>query len=335
MLIRRFFSVLYLSAVIQSKKCIFYGEAYKGTTLIKTIKNEFDLEESSKISDRIKEYLKNLQKEYKWVYLSLFFDALEQGAFEAKNAENLEKLGIKTKEITCINPAKNWLIYAKLSDVKAAESKFGDTDIDVLYSPIVLMQKEIEKQKLSTAKTLFIYACKEIFAICITSGNGVKYATVCKLDEDDDDLARPLTAKGHKQARKMDFITNVDESFNNMDGLENLDDMLKTGDSQEEFADLDYDINMPESTDVTASVSIFGRDMSMYRYISLALKEFYSNPLYEGDFIENVVIFDATERTSATFLHYLENELLVKTAVYPVDTLKTMTELMKKELEND
>ena len=120
MLIRRFFSVLYLSAVIQSKKCIFYGEAYKGATPIKTIKNEFDLDESGKISDRIKEYLKNLQKEYKWVYISLFFDALEQGAFEAKNAENLEKLGIKTKEITCINPAKNWLIYAKISDVKAS-----------------------------------------------------------------------------------------------------------------------------------------------------------------------------------------------------------------------
>ena len=75
--------------------------------------------------------------------------------------------------------------------------------------------------------------------------------------------------------------------------------------------------------------------MSMYRHISLAIKEFYTNPLYEGDFIENVVIFDAMERTSATFLHYLQNELLVKTAVYPVDTLKTMTELMKKELEND
>lgn len=333
MLIRRFFSVLYLSAVIQSKKCIFYGEAYKGATPIKTIKNEFDLEESGKISDRIKEYLKNLQKEYKWVYISLFFDALEQGAFEAKNAENLEKLGIKTKEIACINPAKNWLIYAKLSDVKAAESKFGDTDIDVLYSPIVLIQKEIEKQKLSTAKTLFIYACKEIFAICITSGNGAKYATVCKLDEDDGDENVEFDKENSDEID--DFITNVDESFNNMDGLENLDDMLKTGDSQEEFADLDYDINMPESTDVTASVSIFGRDMSMYRYISLALKEFYSNPLYDGDFIENVVIFDATERTSATFLHYLENELLVKTAVYPVDTLKTMTELMKKELEND
>ena len=92
---------------------------------------------------------------------------------------------------------------------------------------------------------------------------------------------------------------------------------------------------MPASTDVATSVSIFGRDMSMYGYISLALKEFYTNPLYESDFIEDVVIFDATERTSATFLHYLQNELLVKTEVYPVDTQKIMTELMIKELKND
>ena len=125
MLIRRFFSVLYLSAVIQSKKCLFYGEAYKGAKLLKTIKAEFDLDESGVVSERANEYIRNLQKEYKWVYLSLFFDALEQGAFEAKNADNLEKLGIKTKEITCINPTKNWLIYAKHSDVKAAEEKFS------------------------------------------------------------------------------------------------------------------------------------------------------------------------------------------------------------------
>ena len=333
MLIRRFFSVLYLSAVIESKKCLFYGEAYKGAKLLKTIKIEFDLDEQGVISKKAEEYLKNLQKEYKWVYVSLFFDALDQGVFEARNAEHLEKLGIKTKEISCINPAKNWLVYAKLSDVKAAEEKFDDTDIDVLYSPIALIQKEIEKQNLPTANTLFIYSCKEIFAICITSDDGAKYATVCKTDEYD---ASENTEFDKENSDEIDdFITDVDDSFNNLDGLEDLENMLKTSGNEEEFADLDYDINMPESTDVTASVSIFGHDMSMYRHISLAIKEFYTNPLYEGDFIENVVIFDAMERTSATFLHYLQNELLVKTAVYPVDTLKTMTELMKKELEND
>ena len=333
MLIRRFFSVLYLSAVIESKKCLFYGEAYKGAKLLKTIKIEFDLDEQGVISKKAEEYLKNLQKEYKWVYVSLFFDALDQGVFEVRNAEHLEKLGIKTKEISCINPAKNWLVYAKLSDVKAAEEKFDDTDIDVLYSPIALIQKEIEKQNLPTANTLFIYSCKEIFAICITSDDGAKYATVCKTDEYD---ASENTEFDKENSDEIDdFITDVDDSFNNLDGLEDLEDMLKTSGNEEEFADLDYDINMPESTDVTASVSIFGHDMSIYRYISLALKEFYTNPLYEGDFIENIVIFDATERTSATFLHYIENELLVKTAVYPVNTLKTMTELMKKELEND
>ena len=333
MLIRRFFSVLYLSAVIQSRKCLFYGEAYKGAKLLKTIKAEFDLDEPGVVSDRANEYVRNLQKEYKWVYLSLFFDALEQGAFEAKNADNLEKLGIKTKEITCINPTKNWLIYAKHSDVKAAEEKFTDIGVDVLYSPIALTQKEIEKHNLPTANTLFVYSCEEGFTICITSSEGVKYAAVCK--ENDEEYSDSADFDKENSDEIDDFIANVDESFNTMDGLDDLGEMLKMDDNDEEFADLDYDINMPESTDVTASVSIFGRDMSIYHYISLALKEFYTNPLYEGDFIENVVIFDATQRTSATFLHYIENELLVKTAVYPVNTLKTMTELMKKELEND
>ena len=67
MSLRSFFSVLYLSVVIESKKCLFYGEAYKGSKLLKTVKSEFDNDDTGEVSAKAKEYLKNLQKEYKWV----------------------------------------------------------------------------------------------------------------------------------------------------------------------------------------------------------------------------------------------------------------------------
>ena len=88
---------------------------------------------------------------------------------------------------------------------------------------------------------------------------------------------------------------------------------------------------MPASSDVTASVSLFGRDMNTYQYITTALKEFYSNPNYKSDFIERVVILD-NEKTSATFLQFLEAELMVQAISYKIDSLKIMTELMIDEV---
>ncbi|MBF0984656.1 MAG: hypothetical protein HXK63_05945, partial [Campylobacter sp.] len=133
MSLRSFFSVLYISVVIESKKCLFYGEAYKGSKPLKTIKSEFDNDDTGAVSARAKEYLKNLQKEYKWVYVSLFFDALSQGAVGPKNMSALEKAGIDPKELTFINPAPGWIFYVKMQDVKKAENLFGDTDVSLLY----------------------------------------------------------------------------------------------------------------------------------------------------------------------------------------------------------
>ena len=331
MSLRSFFSVLYLSVVIESKKCLFYGEAYKGSKPLKTVKSEFDNDDTGAVSAKAKEYLKNLQKEYKWVYVSLFFDALSQGALGPKNMSALEKTGIDPKELTFINPAPGWIFYVKTQDVKKAENLFSDTDVSLLYSPLALVHDRILSQNLVGKNALYVYAHREICAICIVHKNISKFAAVCKLEESSEETAFDKV----RSSEIDDFIESVDEDFANFDGVESLDELLKLDGSADEFEDLGYDINMPASTDVATSVSIFGRDMSMYGYISLALKEFYTNPLYESDFIEDVVIFDATERTSATLLHYLQNELLVKTEVYPVDTQKIMTELMIKELKND
>ena len=88
---------------------------------------------------------------------------------------------------------------------------------------------------------------------------------------------------------------------------------------------------MPTSSDVTASVSLFGHDMSMYQHIITAIKEFYTNNNYKSDFIEQIIIFD-NEKTSATFLQFLESELLVQTTSYTINSLEIMTSLMIEEI---
>ena len=79
-----------------------------------------------------------------------------------------------------------------------------------------------------------------------------------------------------------------------------MDDFL-SDDKPKEFEDLNYELNMPASTNVEKSVAIFGRDMKMFDYIAKAMKEFYENPIYGGDFIEQIIVFENTKNKCDLF----------------------------------
>ncbi|WP_172200012.1 hypothetical protein [Campylobacter sp. RM16188] len=329
--IRRFFSILYLSVVIEAKQCLFYGKVMRGGKVIKTVEAKFDNDNENNINDKIINYLKRQQKEYKWLYLALFFDSLRQGALPCRSDDDFKKFGIDLKSIGYTKVDKNWYVYADLIDIAEAKAKFKNIGVDLIFSPIALLHKMILQKGLSEKNTLYIYNHKDSFALCIASHSELKFGAFAKTT---DTVASIGEEAGEFDKESIDdiddFIAEVDSSFESLDSLDSLDDLVKTQGNEEDFADLDYDINMPNSSDVTASVSIFGRDMSMYQYITSALREFYSNPLYESDFIEQIIIFD-NAKTSATFLHFLETELLVETSIYPINTLKLMTELMIDE----
>ncbi|QCD52046.1 hypothetical protein [Campylobacter sp. RM16192] len=333
--IRRFFSVLYLSVVIESKQCLFYGIVTRNGKTIKTIKAEFDNENPDILNEKIIDFIKRQQKEYKWVYIAVFFDYMGQGAIACRNEDEFKLFNIDPKNVGFTKISDGWFVYADLMDIAQMKVKFKPIGIDFLYSPIALMHKAIIDKKENKKNTLYIYSHKDSFALCIANKGKFKFASFTKTGESigvssDDDL----DFNQEKIDDIDDFIAEIDSDVESLDGIDNLDNMLKSGSTTDEFADLDYDINMPVSKDVAASVSIFGRDMSMYQYIVNTLKDFYLNPMYDGDFIEQIVIFDNI-KTSATFLHYLETELMVETAAYPVNTLKMMTELMMSEAKDD
>jgi len=148
---------------------------------------------------------------------------------------------------------------------------------------------------------------------------------------------RSINLSGYviQSASNIDKITTdlsiIEEDNTNMvDDFKSLDDFL-SDDKPKEFEDLNYELNMPTSTNVEKSVAIFGRDMKMFDYIAMAMKEFYKNPLYCGDFIEQIIVFENT-KTSATFLQYLQSELFVETSSYPINTNHIMNEIMQEEI---
>ncbi|CAD7287465.1 hypothetical protein LMG7974_00344 [Campylobacter majalis] len=327
--IRKLFSNLFLSVIIEGSECLFYGRVFKNGKVVKTLQAKFTEIDPNNIDEKVIAYIKRQEDAYYGVYIALLYTDDFQGALPTLNKEDFKRYNIRTDDVVTlsINYAS---IYADISAVNLARNTFGQNSIDLLYSPIALMFYEIRRQGVSEKTTMYIYSYGSTSALSIFKDKKMKFATFFKIKNDTDDDDTPKIFKKENITDIDNLIIEDENKMSSMDDFTSLDDLIM--EKPKEFEDLGYDLNMPNSSDVATSVTIFGRDMSMFRYINSALKEFYTNPIYDGDFIEQVIVFDST-KTSATFLHYVETELFVETSVHTVDALKDMNELMTQEIE--
>lgn len=330
--IRRLFSNLFLSVVIEGSECVFYGRVFKNGKSIKTLNAKFTDINPTSIDDKVIQYIKRQEEAYYAVYIALFYNDRLQGALPTLQPDEFKKFNIKNDGITSINIANEFSIYTDILGISRMRDTFGKQSIDMLYSPIALLYTQVLRRGVSEKTTLYLYNHQDSAALAIFSEQKMKFATFITTDKVDNITPSDIFKK-EDIAEIEDLIIKDEEGINSIDDFKSLDDLLNSDENKtkDDFEDLGYDINMPASNNVAASVTIFGRDMNMFKYITTAIKEFYKNPLYNGTFVEQIIIFD-NAKTSATFLQYLQSELLVETAVYPVDTLHIMNDLMYEEL---
>jgi len=65
--------------------------------------------------------------------------------------------------------------------------------------------------------------------------------------------------------------------------------------------------------------------------LNKVLKEFYSNPLYEGSFIDNVFLY-TQDSVDESIIEYIENELFLSVSQKKVDIDEEILELTYKEV---
>ena len=328
--IRKLFSNLFLSVVIEGNECIFYGQVFRNGKLIKTTNAKFTDIDIESIDDRVKRYIEEQEKLYFGVYVSVFFNDNSQGALPSASFDDYKKFSINTRNLTNLVMQDSWSIYANANAIKKYKNLFGQGSVDLIYSPIALLFHELIKRGISPKTTLYLYIHTHSFALTIFKDKQMKLSTFLNIN-DTEESNEEIESLQEEDITDIDnLIIKEEDNTNIVDDFKSLDDFL-SDDKPKEFEDLNYELNMPTSTNVEKSVAIFGRDMKMFDYIAMAMKEFYKNPLYCGDFIEQIIVFENT-KTSATFLQYLQSELFVETSSYPINTNHIMNEIMQEEI---
>lgn len=330
--VRRLFSNLFLSVVYEENDCQIYGRVFRRGKVVKTIEAKFENVHEEEGRVKLLSYLSRQENSYHDTYVALFFADGSQGALPTTKQSEFNKYGVNPAGLTSIAVDDKFSIFADSEAIAQAKSSLADMHVDLIYSPIALMYDRIMARGQSHKTSLYIYGHADSYALGIFKGQELCFATFFKVSDEQSaatEMADSLDSEDITDISNL--IAAEEDDARHLDDFQSLDDFL-SADEDGGFADIDYDINMPESSDVAASVAIFGRDMSIFSYITTAIKEFYHNQIYSGNFIEEIVIFDSAH-VSATFLQYLQTELLVEASVVSVNTAKLINELMLKDID--
>lgn len=315
--IRKLFANLFISVVVESNEWKIFLRIVKNGKIIKQTQASFD-QKDAKI--KAIEYIKRQEKNATYMYIGLFFDALAQGGLPCVKKKDFYLHNINLSKVKIIYMPEKWSIYANLVEMKMAKSSLGNIGIDLLYSPFSLLYSELKKRTFPKKTTMYIYNHVASICVCVFKGYQMKFGAFFKIDDYSDNTISQMSMQEDENIIGDLGESEQNDEFQTLKPLESIDDL--------DFKDID-EINNDVS--VEHSVSIFGRDMKIYKYIASAIDEFYKNKIYDSSFIEKIIFFD-NANISKTFLSYLENEIFVEIECYPVNTLEIINNIMIKEI---
>lgn len=342
---RNLVSQLLISVIFEENNHILRTQKIRGGKVLKTFDKSFEDKK------KLLKYVDSLSQNVQIYYTSAFFDASEQGLVPVSSASELEKFGISPKN-TRILSLQNAQIYAPQASIYQYERLFEDYgELDLLFSPFMLLYHCIDT-KIKPKKdknSLFVFRHSNYLAMMICENKRVNFGKFFDLSvKDEVNLDEEID---------FDAVPNEDESEAGeaINGLIREDaastEKIKK-EAQEEAASLAENISdnpldikpqppqdagaaLDESKHIASSaldLSSFGGDMNMCACIFEGVQEFYTNPLYNGKFIDELVFFDSANISQAV-LDYVEGEVFIKPEVVKIDTLNLMNELMRRELE--
>ena len=121
--------------------------------------------------------------------------------------------------------------------------------------------------------------------------------------------------------------------FGALSDLEDIDDLRST----DSFSDIDNKAiitpykDMKDVKEEDMNLALYGRDLLVYKYLKSSLEEYYHNPLYVSEFIDEIIIFDDYE-ISSDLIRQLEDELMMNVEIHKVDVSDRMCDIAIKEV---
>ncbi len=333
-IIQKKFSNVFMAIIPEKNEYIIKYKILKNGKILDNDTKKFIKGESGEISSDMKKFIMFFQDEYKFVYIAFLLDSLGQNCFPSCDLEKIKNNNIALNNIVyvCIN--NKWITYTSKADIKIIKDKFSETGIDFIYSPYLILYKNIKDKKYNRKDILHMIYMEDSLTILIKDKDEVVFNAFFKIPykefafDDEEELKPEEDIDKDIQGINLDTIESEDEEF------EGFVDIVKL---EEEDNDLENDKDILESAKKDLEFSslndleLYGRDIIIFKFLKSAIEEYYNNNKYNSEFLEKIVVYNDSN-ISNDIITMIENDLFLDVEIKSIDVKESMIRISIEEV---
>lgn len=312
----------------------------RGRRVVEEQAKEFKILNSEPSVEVIK-FINKIKTRYAYSYLSII-GKKEQILIPGVKKNNFNDFGVNEKDYKILKMPGAFVCMLK-PDIEDYQKLFRKArGLDFVFSPFVLLFFKA-KTFIGDNPKLFVLQEKDDLSVFIATRKEILYGAFLLVS-----AADKVIHVGASKAATPNTDTLIAASSTDK-GVDDLNTELSGLD--EELADLDsFDFNSIGDTGNTENISgtseddgsassgmdslqDLGRSTGIINLLQASIKDFYNNSLYNGDFIEEIILFDCYGISSQA-IDNIRSNLMIDLSVVPIDLASEIANLAQIELDS-
>ena len=284
-------------------------------------------------------------------YIATLDISNDQGAIPTCDKKEFSKFkDLSTSQYFCID--KLWTCYTSKIDLQAQIGFMDELGLDFIFSPFVVL-KDFFSDKISGPIALYVLILESAIIVAVFRDSKLLYGDYIDMSldmEDNTDIssleddAMSSEEMGLDESVNLDQIDldgdlDFDDELEDMDDFDNIEDL----DSIEELGTEDLEQKLEENYEEASSDEIeeyeqekaqeeeSTKDFHRFSLIQNSLANYYKDPRFESDFIENIYVADDV-RVSNDFKRYIQEEMFLNVYMRSIEVEIELCNLTKMEL---
>ena len=344
-IIQKKFQNLFVAVVLQESECVVRCKVVQDNRIRKTFTKVFTISETNDALDSsVENYLIALQEEYMFVYVAFLLGVMGQGAFPGTTKEAFSKYSVDSDNVYSSALQKKWTTYASFIEIKWAKNLFSEVGLDLVYSPFIVLNDFVISQKIKNKPTCYVLNCQDFFVLAVFEEKNLLFGAFFKTQSDTTFTRTSEVSDWEHEAQAEGIDEEIpdlleEEDNDGFDDLQDLSELEEIDNFQgvDTFSDIEPSKTLGHFKgeegirEEDSNLELYGRDLLVYKYLKSSLEEYYHNPLYDSEFIEEIIIFDGYE-ISSELIHQLEDDLMMDVEIHKIDVSDRLCDIAIKEV---
>jgi hypothetical protein len=282
----------------------------KNLKVLHQASEDFSLETADTFTKELVEYINKQQEEIMRSYVVSLLNSQGQGIIPTCSSSKFKKYHIDRRYIYSICINEMFVNYVTKIDVKWVQKTFAKTGIDLLFSPFTILQDIIFIENDTMQTVSYILQTNHTLTLMIAQDGKILYGSFFEINND----VNPLYCD-------YDYCKNDEDDEDEF----KIDEEIDFENDFDDFDDFD------DESIYEREVSLVEENKTFTKFLNNSLKEFYSNEIYNGNFVDKVKIY-SEKKIDQSIIGYIENELFLQTEVCDIELDDLVLKFCKKEV---